>query len=120
MRLTKKQKRGYIRLLRGRCEDKDDYLMRRPITSTLHNILLKKIKEGKNVGLYHAWKCKDAYVSDLRSFNFRYSLNWLEGYKSVGSNLPHKKDGTKGLVLTGNSIFWVVVKVPSKFVMTLR
>jgi hypothetical protein len=63
---------------------------------------------------------KDAYVSDLGSLNFRYALNWLKSYKSEGSNLPHKKDGTKGLVSIGNTIFWVVVKVPSNFVMTLR
>jgi hypothetical protein len=54
MKLTTKQKRSYIGLLRGRCEDKDDCLMRRPITSTLHDILLRKIKEDKNVG--NSWK----------------------------------------------------------------
>jgi len=63
---------------------------------------------------------KDAYVSDLGSLNSRYSLNWLRSYKSEGSNLPYKKDGTEGLVSTENTIFWVVVKVSSNFVMTLR
>jgi len=38
---------------------------------------------------------------------------------SDGSNSPRKKDGTKGLLSTENTIFWVVVKVPSNFVMTL-
>jgi hypothetical protein len=37
---------------------------------------------------------KGAHVSDLGSLNFRYSLNWLKSYKSEGSNLPHKKDGS--------------------------
>jgi hypothetical protein len=55
VRLTKR-KRGYIGLLRGRCEDKDDCLMRWPITSARHNILLRKIKEDMNVELYHPWK----------------------------------------------------------------
>lgn len=48
---------------------------------------------------------KDVYVSVLESINFRYSMNWLKSYKSEGSNLPHKKDGTKGLVPTENTIF---------------
>ena len=63
---------------------------------------------------------KDAYMYVLGSLNFRYSLNWLKSYSSEGNNLPHKKDGTKGLVSTENAIFWVVVKVPSNFVMNLR
>lgn len=59
-------------------------------------------------------------MSDLGILNSRYYLNWLRSYKSEGSNLPRKKDGTKGLVSTESTIFWVVVKVPSNFVMTLR
>jgi len=62
--------------------------------------------------------CKEVYVSDLGSLNSRYSLNCLRSYKTEGSNLPHEKDGTKGFVSTENTIFWVVVKVPTNFAMT--
>ena len=67
------------------------------------------------LGMIKTLMCQILEVSTLR-----YSLNCLRSYKSEGSNLPHKKDGTKGLVSTENNIFWVVVKVPSNFVMTLR
>jgi hypothetical protein len=59
-------------------------------------------------------------VSDLGSLNVRHSWNWLTSYNLDGDNLPLEKDGTKGLILAEDIIFWVVVKVPSNFVMTLH